>query len=256
MRLILNLKSNATTVQNIENNSKFYTSVNGWIYNKLKDTEYSNLHDLNNFKLFCFSNLFPIKNQKIIQNEFYKLIISSPDEMFMVSLISKIDLNEKINLGEYSFELIGKKPIGKINLDEIDYFESMNLINLNSPIKESDKLVSKAITYESDSEKFVKQLSSNLFKKYKQFKGEIEQIDLFKGVIIEPASDEKAIKLNFIENKNNNYFNVIGKRYKFKFEKLNENQKKVFELCYDLGFGERNTFGFGFMNSKKKGETK
>ncbi len=90
MRLLLNLKALKSVKQNKLNNSKYYTGMHGWIYSKLKGTKFGDLHSKREFKPFCFGNLYPIRSGTIKQDDVYRFWISSPDEMFMVSLLSNL----------------------------------------------------------------------------------------------------------------------------------------------------------------------
>jgi len=254
MRLILKLESNKNVLQNRGNNSKFYVGMHGWLYNKLKNTDFSGLYFDEGFKPFCFSNLFLIKDAAIQEKQIYNLIISSPNEMFMVALLSQINLGEVINLGEYSFKLISYKPLGKRNFFEGILLENETIMGLS--INENSK--TRSITLSSSSTMFRNNLAKNLIRKYNQFSKEQinEDFDLWQNVEIKEIPDtEKAVKINFIKN-SDNWFNVIGARYRFKLGKINETQKRILELCYDLGFGERNSFGFGFMNIKNSEKDK
>ena len=90
MRLVLKLESNKDVLQSKENNSKFYGGMHGWVYNKLKNTDFSKIYFEKEFKPFCFSNLFPIEKALIKEGQIYSLIISSPNEMFIVALLSQV----------------------------------------------------------------------------------------------------------------------------------------------------------------------
>jgi CRISPR-associated endoribonuclease Cas6 len=250
MRLILKLKSNKDVLQNKENNSKFYTGMHGWLYGKLNGTDFSDVYEQKDFKPFCFSNLFEISNERIEENKNYSLIISSPNEMFMIVLLSKINISEEINFGEYSFELMNYKPLGKKGIEIGDILESETIVNIC--LNENGKR--RAITLFKNPDLFKIQLSRNLIRKYNQYHEEKieEDFDLFDNTNFEEIDDsESAIRINLIKN-SDNWFNVIGSRYKFNIGKINETQIKILQFCYDLGFGERNSFGFGFMNLKNK----
>ncbi len=249
MRIVLKLKANKDCIQNRENNSKFYTGMHGWIYNKLKNTEFSEVYGQKGFKPFCFSNLFLIKNKEIKENEIYNIIISSPNEMFMIAFLSNINTPEKVNLGEYSFELISYKPLGKKGINESDILESETITNIT--IRENGKR--KAITLNENPDVFKEHLNKNLIRKFNQYnKGNIEDdFKLLENIEIKEIKESKsAIKINLVNN-SDNLFTVIGSRYRFEIGNIGETQKKILECCYDLGFGERNSFGFGFMNIKK-----
>ena len=247
MRLVLKLKSNKNVLQIKENNSKFHTGMHGWIYGKLKNTDFSEIYFEKEFKPFCFSNLFPIKKSTISEGEIYNVIISSPNEMFMVALLSQINIDDIINLGEFSFKLDSYKILPKLNIENNSIIESETIVNLT--LHDNNK--TKYVTYLSNPEIFEGSLSKNLIRKYNQFGGEKieEDFNLLKNIVVTEVGNKKAIKINFVKN-SDNWFNIIGLRYKFEIGEIDETQKKILELCYDLGFGERNTFGFGFMNLK------
>lgn len=241
-----------TVVQNKTNNSKYYTGMHGWIYNKLKGTKFNDLHSKKEFKPFCFGNLYPIKDEKIKEGEVYKVWVSSPKEMFMISLLSDLNVNDKVNLGEYSFKLIGMNPYPSRKIDDFTLLKTETLTNICLPIDGS--LKPKAITLKKDEEKFKEQLKKNIIRKYNRFSDEKveEKYDLWNNVDIkEIPKSEKAVKIYF-GNKQNKNFNVIGSNYKFNLGNITDKQKKIFQLVQDVGFGERNTFGFGFINVEKK----
>ncbi|MBD3203019.1 CRISPR-associated endoribonuclease Cas6 [Candidatus Woesearchaeota archaeon] len=251
MRILLYLKANRTVIQDKITNSKYYSGMHGWIYGKLKNTDYADMYSKKGFKKFCFGNLYPIRNQKIEQDKEYKVWISSPDEMFMINLLSNINIYEKINLGEFSFDLEKIEPKPSKRIEDFFLLKSETITNVCLPV--DGNLKPKAITLTKDNNKFKKQLSKNLIRKYNYFsKEDIEEdFDLWNNVKIkEIPKSEHAIKLNFTKE-SDNWFDVIGARYKFNLGNINEKQKKIFQLCFDLGFGERNTFGFGFVNGKQ-----
>ncbi len=251
MRILLQLKAIRDVTQNKINNSKFYTGMHGWIYDKLKQTRYEELHSKKNFKPFCFSNLYPVKGQIIEEGKIYRTWISSPDEMLIISILSNIRINEKVNFGEYSFQLLGLIPKPSYRVDNFTLLTTETITNVCLPVQGS--LKPKAITLKKDKNKFQELLKKNIIRKYNQFSDEkvTEDFNLWNNVEITEIPDtESAVKINFVDQ-DDNWFNVIGSRYRFNLGKLNDKQRQIFQLVHDLGFGERNTFGFGFVNVKR-----
>ena len=160
MRLLIYFRSLKTVAQNQINNSKYYSGMHGWIYRKLENTNYSDMYLMSGYKKFCFGNLYPIKNNKIEEGESYKLLISSPDEMLMVNLISNIDHDEIVNLGEYSFKLEGLKPIPSHKINDYFLINSETITNICLPV--DGILKPKAITLTKNPERFKEQLQKNL----------------------------------------------------------------------------------------------
>ncbi|MFH7904030.1 MAG: CRISPR-associated endoribonuclease Cas6 [Candidatus Aenigmatarchaeota archaeon] len=104
MRIILKLKS-------LTNSSYFELSnyhIQGFIYKLLRNTEFSSLHHFRGFKMFNFSNIFPIEKSGIIeQDKKYNLIISSPNKAFIDTIYKKLKeyKNKEIKFGELRFLL-------------------------------------------------------------------------------------------------------------------------------------------------------
>jgi CRISPR-associated endoribonuclease Cas6 len=226
--------------------------LQGFIYNCLRDTEYSILHDKKGYKFFCFSNIFPIGNIK--SNEKRNLIISSPDRFFIKILEDKIkELSEKngvINIGEYQFSI---EEISKIN---VKLNRNCKLISATPIIikiheknyekyKIPEEFRKKRYVYwrpQYSFEAFVDQLEKNLIKKYNEFYKtdfRIERIfEMFRFI----KSTVNNVIIENIEQK------MVGSIWEFQFSYLNSKQKKILEFGIDCGFGERNSLGFGFMN--------
>jgi len=248
MRLFLKLKSLKNCVYDL----KYFNKLQGFIYNCLKDTEYSILHDKKGYKFFCFSNIFPIENIKL--GETRNLIISSPDKFFIKVLENKIKkLSEKcetINIGEYQFTIEEISKI-KIKLNKNCKLISATPIIVKIPEKNyekykiPEKFRKKRYVYwrpEYTFEAFVDQLEKNLIKKYNEFYKtdfEIEGIfEMFKFI-------KSTVNHVIIEGEEQK---VVGSIWEFYFSYLNPKQKKILEFGIDCGFGERNSLGFGFIN--------
>ena len=71
------------------------------IWNTLKETEFSAMHDQPKFKFFSFSNIWPVGDFK--EGEKKNLIISSPILRLIEALFE--NLPETFKLGTHEFEL-------------------------------------------------------------------------------------------------------------------------------------------------------
>ncbi|AAR38856.1 NEQ001 [Nanoarchaeum equitans Kin4-M] len=98
MRLLLELKA----LNSIDKKQLSNYLIQGFIYNILKNTEYSWLHNWKKEKYFNFT-LIPKKD--IIENKRYYLIISSPDKRFIEVLHNKIKDLDIITIGLAQFQL-------------------------------------------------------------------------------------------------------------------------------------------------------
>jgi CRISPR-associated endoribonuclease Cas6 len=92
---------------------------------------------------------------------------------------------------------------------------------------------------------FLKQLEENLQRKYTEFHGEDITVPL---VFEEMQSIKNPAVYTTIDN---NRVQIVGSTWKFHLSRMTPDQRKLLEFGVDCGFGELNTFGFGFMNQLK-----
>jgi CRISPR-associated endoribonuclease Cas6 len=255
MRLLIELEAAGNCLYDLG----YYHKLQGVIYSLLKDTPYSILHNKKGYKFFCFSNIFPIpkkeQNGKIFEGERKKLLISSPDKLFIKFLEDKLQqkLEEKkeINIGDMSFRIL------KVKKFEIKLKKNIRLITatpiiIRIPERNYEKYKipkqyrKKRYVFWRASypfEAFVKQLEENLVKKYNEFYKTNLSID--EG-IFEIFKYKKSVATRFILHGKEQM--LVGSIWEFIFTYLTEKQKKLLEFGIDCGLGERNSLGFGFVN--------
>ncbi|MCX8178351.1 MAG: CRISPR-associated endoribonuclease Cas6 [Candidatus Aenigmarchaeota archaeon] len=249
MRLLLRLKSTKNSNYDVLYNHK----IQEFIYNLMIGTDYESLHDKKTFKYFCFSNIFPIGDIK--EGDTRNLIISSPDKVFIKIIKEKIDdytQNKKsINFGEMEF-LIDETKTLKLKLQE----KNLKLISA-TPIllRIPEKNYSKFNIPEEDRkpiyvfwrskysiESFISHLEDNLKKKYNLFYNKKNGFDN----IFDEARFKKMVYNKIILKGFERVY--VGSIWEFSFNYLNPKKKKLLSFAIEAGFGERSSFGFGFMN--------
>jgi len=245
MRILIKLRNAKEQAYDLNYNNK----LQGFIYNLLRDTEYSKLHDRKSYKFFSFSSIFPMKTGK---GDERNIIVASPNEKFIDIISGKLNerKNELLHIGEYEFELVGVKKI-KVKLGNKAEFITGTPIVIRIPKENYEKY---GISEEYDSvywkkkhsfEAFIKQLEDNLYKKYNFFHNtKVNETPVFEQFIFKKSVVNHVVKAG-MEHK------VFGSLWEFKFNSLSGGQKKVLEFGIDAGFGELNSLGFGFMNAKK-----
>jgi len=101
MRILIRVKALNDCARDI----KYHHKLQGFIYNLLRDTPYSVLHDKKGYKFISFSNIFPSKDMKT--GNIRHLIVSSPDNVlikFFKERLEKIE-NGHIGIGEMLFKI-------------------------------------------------------------------------------------------------------------------------------------------------------
>ncbi|MEM4137918.1 MAG: CRISPR-associated endoribonuclease Cas6 [Candidatus Anstonellaceae archaeon] len=235
-------------LKSLQNNSydlQYQKKAMGFIYSLLKNTPLQNLHNQKAPKMFCFSNIFPIGDIK--EGDIRNLIISSPDNIFLQLLKYKIEQLDRIRIGEYVFKLEEIKFI-KTNLKEEENIKlkTATPIIVRIPLKNNYNINSDRIEYwriEHPISCFLNQLEENIYKKYKNYYSkDVKKIQLFEKL---KFIKTVAIKIPIQRNKDTT---MIGSLWEFEFENLNKEKKEILEFGIDAGFGEKNSYGFGFVN--------
>jgi CRISPR-associated endoribonuclease Cas6 len=246
MRILLSLSPTKKFVYDLN----YYHKTQGFIYNLLKDTPFSILHDKKGYKFFCFSNIFPIGDFEAESER--HMLISSPSNHFIRVLAEKLTTDKHIHIGEMEFKISHIKILKlKLNSKNCRLISATPII-IRIPEKNYEKYSipkeyrKRRFVYwrpQYSFEAFVKQLEENLIKKYEEFYKKSIEIDrifemfrFLKGPIV------SHVIINGKEQK------FIGSIWEFWFSYLNEKQKKILEFGIDAGFGERNSLGFGFIN--------
>jgi CRISPR-associated endoribonuclease Cas6 len=245
MRITLILKS-LKDISQKDTLAKYYSSLHGWVYKqKLANSVFSSLHEKKGYKYFCLSNLIGVKNNKVRENYAYKIIISSPNKELINVIKNNLKEGEIINLGEYSFELMRFYDYN-IKLDNFSVIETPTIIVVTEHV--NGKMKAWDFMKKDEKEKYLYLLRRNLIKKYNSFNGSKidENYDLWNNVIIEPILKGKYSI--YCEPLN---FKFIGNKLRFKLGYLDEVQKKVFNHCFEAGFGGYCSYGMGFVMEKR-----
>lgn len=237
MRLIIELQA-LKSIKQKDLARKYPIALNGFLYKVLSSSnKFKGLHDKKDIKGFSFSTIHPM--QDIREGNHYRIIVSATAQI-IETLFFGIK-TEKLNLGEGHF-IVNNVSVEKRELTNIDTIETPFFLNLT---KQVDGKI-KPILY--GDENYLDQLQKNLLHKYNQIHGIKQDISLFENVNVKNIGHRQtyAMPLEFDKGK----FTVIGNKLSFKFNNITDEQLKVFQTCLDTGFGERCSYGFGFMVKK------
>lgn len=229
-----------------------YHKLQGFVYGMLRE-RFPEIHNKKGYKFFCFSNIFPYGDGRIKEGEIKNFLISSPSQKIINAITEYLSekKGEIVNIGENLFSI-----------------KSWSVFNVSLPYKNVRISTATPIiiripermyeTYgipESDRKKsyiywrpmypfkaFVKQLSENLIKKFNDFYGtEIQSYDLFEEFVFKKSVNLRLV----IEGKS---YGASGSLWEFAWSYMDAVQRRVIEFGLDAGFGERNSWGFGFVN--------
>ncbi|ALV63522.1 CRISPR repeat RNA endoribonuclease Cas6 [Thermococcus sp. 2319x1] len=213
-------------------------AVQGFIYSMLKDSEYGERHDEPRFKFFTFSDFFIDKRGRPT------FLVSSPDPDFIRALYSAIRKRETVYIGKEEY---GISELKKFRLPLRKAFQTGSPVVLyrNASKNEYFKL-----HQHRDLLFFLERLKENAEKKYSAFYGEEFTLDgqIFDRVIPKVRPNGK-IDVYVRVVKNGVPFPVIGSNWELlEKEHIKPEERKFYRFIMDVGLGEKNSLGFGFLN--------
>lgn len=230
----------------------YHYQLCSFVYKRLKHTDSdfeSFLHEkgFKGFRMFTFSQLFFNKsavrdNSILIWPSKGRWYVSSVSEDFLMYFFSSLIEIPQIELEGTFF------PIEQVSLlPEIEITQEMDFLMLSPlvasiPVDKDGKLYHKFLFPGDD--QFERTLNKNLLKKYEAFYG--EKIDT--SISIEPDWEyikkrSKITKLVDIKG-----IKIKGSIFPFKAK----GDARLLKIGYEVGFGERNSLGFGMVEVANK----
>ncbi len=247
MRLLLKVRADADQ----KDISLDYNKLQGFVYRLLQESGYAGIHDKEGYKYFSFSNIFPHGDMKA--GDIRNFILASPNRGVIEAVARHLAAcrDNPIHIGDCSFAFH--------RLDSLDHTLPPAPVRIAS----ATPIIIRIPEYNYDTynvpdaerrpryvywrprisfDAFVKQLSENLIKKYNEYYGtEIAVTNLFEQFFFRKPVHTRLI----IEGKS---YGVAASMWEFSWSHPTPIQKKVIGFGLDAGLGERNSFGFGFVN--------
>ena len=251
MRVLVELRALCDCVYDL----MYHHKLQGFLYDLLRDSSYSGLHDRRGYKFFCFSNIFPSVDMR--EGDVRRFLISSPDVGLIGVFVKGLDSiqcnKERVNIGEMSFSVkcvsilepkVDRSCVLAAGTPIVVRIPKANYSRYGIVPPENYEYVYWRKQYPFDA--FVKQLEDNLFKKYNTFYGTrleafpiFEQFTFQKQVCNHLVIDGREVK-------------VFGSIWRFTFNYLYGDKQKVVQFGLDTGLGELNSIGYGFTNITKE----
>lgn len=250
MRLLVELSALCDCVYDL----MYHHKLQGFLYDLLRDSSYSGLHDRRGYKFFCFSNIFPSVDMQ--EGDARRFLVSSPDagliQVFMEQLNKLQRSRERVNVGEMSFCVegvsvleprVGRSCVLAAGTPIVIRIPRANYARYGIEPPEDYEYVYWRKQYPFDA--FVRQLEDNLFKKYNTFYG--TQLEAFP--IFEQFTFQKQVCNHLVID--GREVKIFGGIWRFPTSGLSEERWRILQFGLDSGFGELNSAGFGFMNLVK-----
>jgi len=250
MRVLVELRALCDCVYDL----MYHHKLQGFLYDLLRGSSYSDLHDRRGYKFFCFSNIFPSVDMH--GGDVRRFLVSSPDESLIKVFLEQMDKlqssGERVNVGEMSFGVEGVsvlKPrverscVLATGTPIVVRIPRANYARYGIEPPKDYEYVYWRKQYPFDA--FVRQLEDNLFKKYNTFYG--TQLEAFP--IFEQFTFQKQVCNHLVID--GREVKIFGSIWRFPTSGLSEERWRILQFGLDSGFGELNSAGFGFMNLVK-----
>lgn len=251
MRILVRLSTRADTVYD----NTYHRKLGGRIWQALEKTKFDDLHDKNRPKGFVYSNPFPPQDMR--EGDERTLLVASPHETLLAHIAEDLKNDPELNIGEMPFHVTditalapdvgepGASGTISTGTGVLVRIPPWRFDDYNLDIKHDEAEFWKP---EHTMEPFKTQIKANLDKKHRLFcadhlpgpsdqDGELfDSYELIKTFSI-PVSPAEGIEETWVLSK-----------WNFEYTVRDNNHRRWLNLALDVGIGERNSLGFGFVN--------
>lgn len=250
-RLLLKLRA----IENTRYDREYHKDIQGFVYSVLRGSEYNN-HDDRGYKFFTFSEIFPFYD--LHKGDIRNLMIASPNSDLINYIKEQIEYLHDIRLGAMTFKVdhcdkldirLPDRPFSLITGSPIVMrvqryrFEEANALQFANGHKSSYWKVDHPV------ELFMNQLEANLVKKYNRYhnidavkmNGSEREPIFYQSRFLKQVAIQVPVTANYRET-------VIGSKWLFRFAGSSD----LVRFALDVGLGESNSLGFGFMNVQRE----
>ena len=251
MRLLVRLTARADTAYD----NAYHHKLSGRIWRALEETEYDAVHDESRPRPFSFSNPFPPRD--MAEGDERTLLIASPTEDLLAHIAADLKAEPELNIGEMPFTVQGFSPLSP-DVGEpgtAGTLETGTGVLVRIPPWRFDEYgidvdhnQAEFWRPEHTMEPFQNQIEANLDKKHELYAPEYlpgpsdVEGELFDGyellktfaIPVEPTTGQRET--------------WVLSKWQFDYTVRDDNHRRHLNLALDVGLGERNGLGFGFVN--------
>jgi len=237
MRLLLKL----STIKDVPEEQFDKYSFQAAIYYSLLNTNFEDYHNKKGYKFFTFSDFYPSGDLKA--NNIKNVIISSPKNELIKTIYDYFNEKRIIYLGNYALDIVELKIFNiKGNISEVITGSPIVIYDESKQNRYFSFRNNGSISF------FLRRIKENAIKKYCEYK-KLDQFE-FNDLIFDSLKFKKEVVVNV--NKRNKRFFLIGSLwYYLKKNYINYKYNDFYRFILDVGIGEKNSLGFGFLNPIK-----
>jgi CRISPR-associated endoribonuclease Cas6 len=255
MRVLARLRARADAAYD----NAYHHKLRGRIWDALDGTDYDDIHDENRPKPFVYSNPFPPGN--LDEGDERTLLVASPHEELLAHVAADLKDDPELNVGEMPFTVEDITPLDP----DVGEPGTAGTISTGTGVLvrippwrfdeygiDVDHDEAEFWRPEHTMEPFREQIEANLDRKHDLFAPEYlpgpsdRDGDLFDGYELIKTF---AIPMTPTTGEQETW--VLSK-WRFDYTVRDDHHRRWLNLALDVGIGERNSLGFGFVNITEK----
>jgi CRISPR-associated endoribonuclease Cas6 len=233
----------------------YHHKLRGRLWGALEDTAYDGMHDENRPKPFTYSNPFPPEQMR--EGDERTLLVASPDEELLAHIAADLKDNRELNIGEMPFTVEGLTPLSP-DVGEpgsSGTLESGTGLLVRIPPWRFDDYgldidhdQAEFWRPEHSMEPFVNQIEANLDRKHGLYCPDyLPGPSAVEGDLFDGYELIKTFALPVTPTEGERETWVLSK-WRFDYTVRDDDHRRHLNLALDVGLGERNSLGFGFVN--------
>lgn len=251
MRILVRLSARADTAYQ----NDYHHKLSGRIWNALEDTPFDELHDANEPSGFVMSNPFPPRDMD--EGDERTLLVAAPDEDLLAYVAADLLDDRELNIGEMPFHIDDVTPLSP----DVGEPGTSGTIETGTGVLvrippwrfeeyglDIDHEEAEFWRPEHTMEPFINQIEANLDQKHDLYAPDylpgpsdvggdlFDEYELLKTFAI-PVTPTTGVEETWVLSK-----------WRFDYTVRDDDHRRHLNLLLDVGIGERNSLGFGFVN--------
>lgn len=251
MRILVRLRARADAAYD----DAYHHKLRGRLWGALEGTDYDEVHDEQRPKPFTYSNPFPPGDMK--EGDERTLLVASPDEELLAHVAADLQDEPELNIGEMPFHVDDVSALSP----DVGEPGTSGTIDTGTGVLvrippwrfeeygiDTEHEEAEFWKPEHTLEPFRNQIEANLDQKHDLFcpdyrpgpsdvdDGLFESYELIKTFAI-PVTPTTGIQETWVLSK-----------WRFDYTVRDDHHRRHLNLALDVGIGERNSLGFGFLN--------
>jgi len=251
MRLLVRLRARANTAYD----NAYHHKLRGRFWKSLEGTQYDEMHDENRPKPFSYSNPFPPGDMD--EGDERTLLVSSVDEELLAHVAADLRDNPELNIGEMPFEVTDfsslSPDVGEPGTSGTLETGTGVLVRI-PPWRFDDYGIdvdheeAEFWRPEHTMEPFRNQIEANLDQKHELYCPDyLPGPSAVDGNLFDGHELIKTFAIPVTPTTGEEETWVLSK-WRFDYTVRDDDHRRHLNLALDVGIGERNSLGFGFLN--------